>query len=209
MAGGKLSGFVRRYIAAYIRVSSPSQDHAYQRAAIERAALARGAPVVEWFAEKETGKRLKRPELDRLRSAVREGEVSQVWVWRLDRLTRSGIRDTLGVIDEFRRNGVELVSVADQFALDGPAAEVVLAVLAWAAQTERRKIEENLVAARKRVETEGGKWGRPRRVSPELEKRIHTMHEKMTIRAISVALKIPRGTVSDVLSGKGPYRRSA
>jgi hypothetical protein len=40
------------------------------------------------------------------------------------------------------------VSVSDGFALDGPAAEVILAVIAWAAKMERLAIAEHIRAAR-------------------------------------------------------------
>ncbi|MBI5544801.1 MAG: recombinase family protein, partial [Deltaproteobacteria bacterium] len=46
------------YAAAYVRVSSKAQDHATQRAAIDRAASARGDTITEWFAEKLSGKTL-------------------------------------------------------------------------------------------------------------------------------------------------------
>ena len=54
--------------------------------------------------------------------------------------------------------------MADGFSLDGPAAEVVLAVMAWAAKMERLAIAERISAARERIESEGGRWGRPSRV---------------------------------------------
>jgi len=38
--------------AAYVRVSSRSQDHATQRHTIERAAAARGDTLARWFVEK-------------------------------------------------------------------------------------------------------------------------------------------------------------
>lgn len=151
-----------RAVAAYVRVSTRSQDAAYQRQAIERAAAARGEPIGVWFADVASGASMARPELQRLLAAIRAGEVRRVWVWRLDRLTRSGIVDTLGVVEELRRHACECASVADGFALDGPAADVVLAVLAWAAQLEREKIGENQAAARERMEAQGRAWGRPR-----------------------------------------------
>ena len=50
---------------AYLRVSSKTQDFPTQRAAIERAASARGDSIGTWYAEKKSGKSLTRPELDR------------------------------------------------------------------------------------------------------------------------------------------------
>ena len=76
-------------VVAYVRVSSKAQDYKSQRAAIERAADARGDQVVRWYSEKLSGRTVARPELDRLRQAARSGEVRRMYVYRLDRLTRA------------------------------------------------------------------------------------------------------------------------
>jgi hypothetical protein len=52
-----------------------------------------------------------------------------------------------------------VVSVTDGFDLNGPAAEIVLAVLSWAAKMERLVINERIAAARERVEAEGRRTG--------------------------------------------------
>src|SRR5579863_7286865 len=85
---------------AYIRVSSRSQDHASQRSAIERAAAARGDTIGEWYSEKKSAKTMNRPELTKLRAEARAGSLRKLYVFRLDRLTRSGIRDTFELIEE-------------------------------------------------------------------------------------------------------------
>jgi DNA invertase Pin-like site-specific DNA recombinase len=98
---------------------------------------------------------------------------------------------------------VELVSVSDGFALDGPAAEVVLAVMAWAAKMERLAINERISAARERVEAEGGSWGRPRKVDHRSrEKMIAMKNTGKSIREIAMAMKIPKSTVARVVSRK-------
>src|SRR5258708_38705633 len=106
-------------IAGYIRVSSKAQDHATQRAAIERLAAARGDTVGTWYAEKLSGKSMARPELQRLRADATAGQVGKLYVFRLDRLTRTGIKDTLQALEDFRGAGVDVVSVADGFDLNG------------------------------------------------------------------------------------------
>lgn len=188
-------------VAAYVRVSSASQDGAMQRDAILRAARARGHLVPHWFADSMTGATTKRPELERLRAAVRAGEVEVLYVYRLDRLTRSGIRDTLAIVDELRAHGCKLVTLADGFDVDGPASEVVLAVLAWAAKMERQAIGERITAARARVAAEGGSWGRPRRMTrADVDRARELAAEGRTVRAIAVALKVPRATVARALA---------
>lgn len=189
------------HATAYLRVSSKAQDFPTQRAAIERAASTRGDIITTWYSEKKSGKTLARPELDRLRAGARAGSVRRLYVFRLDRLTRSGIRDTFELIEELRAAGVEVVSVSDGFSLDGPAAEVILAVMSWAAKMERLAINERISAARERVEAEGGKWGRPRRFDEAtLGKAKELRGHGRSVREIAVALKVPRSTVARYLA---------
>lgn len=188
----------------YLRVSSRAQDAASQRAAIERAAAARGDTIGTWYSEKRSGKTLARPELDRVRAEVRAGALRRIYIYRLDRLTRSGIRDTLDVLEELRANGCEIVTVSDGFDLSGPYAEVIIAVMSWAAQMERLAINERISAARDRLEAEGRAWGRPARLTGfRLDQAKALREEGRSIREIAVAMKVPRSTVARALSQKG------
>lgn len=188
-------------IAAYLRVSSRSQDYATQRRAIERAANARGDVVATWYSEKRSGKTLARLELDRLRADARAGLIRRLYLFRLDRLTRSGIRDTFELVEELRSHGVEIVTVADGFDLNGPAADVVLAVMAWGAKMERLAINERISAARERLQAAGRPWGRPPRVDGAIGLRALGMQrEGRSVREIAMALKIPRSTVARAMA---------
>ena len=51
--------------------------------------------------------------------------------------------------------------MADGFDMEGPAAEVVLAVMAWASKMERLAINERISAARERLEAAGRPWDDP------------------------------------------------
>jgi DNA invertase Pin-like site-specific DNA recombinase len=188
-------------IAAYVRVSSQSQTLAMQRDAIARAAKARGQEVSDWYAEKMPGGGAHPPELVRLLGDARAGKLSHVYVYRLDRLSRRGIRDTVSIVEQLRDHGCHVVSLADGFDIDGPAADIVLAVLAWAAKMERLAIGERISAARARVESEGRAWGRPARMSLQLIDRARKLQEKgHTLRYISAALKVPRATLARTLA---------
>lgn len=194
-------------VGAYLRVSSRAQDAASQRAAIERAAVARGDNIAVWYSEKRSGKALARPELDRVRGDVRAGTLRRLFIYRLDRLTRSGIRDTLDVLEELRTNGCDIVTVSDGFDLGGPYAEVIIAVMSWAAQMERLAINERISAARDRLEAEGRAWGRPARLTGlELEQAKALRSDGRSIREIAIAMKVPRSTVARAVSQKGGVR---
>jgi DNA invertase Pin-like site-specific DNA recombinase len=196
--------------AAYVRVSTRQQDLGAQKDAIWRVAEARGDVVTLWFEEKKNANSLKRPELERLRDMVRRGMLQKLYAFKVDRLGRSGIRDTLTVVEELRANGCKLSTVADGFDFDGPSGDLVVAVMAWAAQMERQALGDRISAARERVEAAGGRWGRPRKLDPgTLARAVAMQAEGRSLRQIAVALKIARATLGDALSGKGHYAGTA
>jgi len=195
-------------VAAYIRVSTRAQNYATQRDAIERAAKVRGETVERWFEEKRTAKKLDRPVLKDVRELSRRGCLRKLYVFRLDRLARSGIRDMLMVLEELETHGTKVISVSDGIDLEGPARDVIVSVLAWAAQWEHRAHGERVSAARARVEASGGQWGRPRSVSlADARRAIERRKNGESIRDIARAMKIPRSTVAEVLSDKTSYAR--
>jgi DNA invertase Pin-like site-specific DNA recombinase len=188
---------------AYIRVSSRAQDYASQRHAIERAAAARGDVIADWRAERCSAKSMDRLELRRLLTDTRAGLLRgrRLFLFRLDRLTRTGIADTLTTLDELRAHDVDVVSVADSFDLTGPYAEIIIAVMSWAAKMERLAINERISAARERVEAEGGRWGRPRRVDgPTLSRAKEMRAAGRSVREVAIALKVPRATIARALA---------
>jgi DNA invertase Pin-like site-specific DNA recombinase len=187
-------------VAAYIRVSSKSQNMAMQTHAINRAARTRRDKVTSWYVDRASGVAA-RPKFEQLRNDLRGGRVAKLYVYRLDRLSRRGIVEVVSFVRECKQYGVELVTIADGFILEGDAAEVVIAVLSWAAQMERNAINERIASARQRVEAEGGSWGRPSRLDDVTRARIRRMQTKdgLSVREIAVALKIPRATVGRAL----------
>lgn len=194
---------------AYIRVSSRGQDHAMQRLAIEREAAARGDTIAEWYAEKRTATTNDRPGLARLFADVQAGRVRRVYVFRLDRLTRTGIRDTLDVVNDWRSRGVHIVNLRDGFAVPPPGeegsaakvAELILAILAWAAEMELLTRRERIAARRELAEERGEPWGRPSRLDAAMRERILAMRASgRSVRAVAVAVKVPRSTVARVAS---------
>jgi DNA invertase Pin-like site-specific DNA recombinase len=191
--------------SAYVRVSSKSQDDGMQRAAIERAAAARGNTIKKWFAEKMSAKTLDRPELSKLRAQARMGTVKTVFTFKLDRLCRSGVADTFAVVDELRRAGVTLIAVADNLTIlpnkEDLTSEVLVFALGLAARLERTAVNDRIASARARIESEGGRWGRPSRVdTPTLERAKKMRLDGRGIRAIAAALKIPRSTIAGALA---------
>lgn len=193
-------------------MSTRQQGWELQREAIRRAAAARGEEIAEFYEEKRSGSSRERPELDRLRQAVRAGHVSRLYVFRLDRLTRRGIRDTLELLEEFRGGGAVVVSVADAFdpaQLVGPLGELAAALVAWAAEMELLAKKERISAARERVAAKGGRWGRPRKIDPttlDAAKKL-VFKDNVSVRVAAQRLKVKKTTLLRALHEKGHYAR--
>ncbi|MCP4449341.1 MAG: recombinase family protein [Myxococcales bacterium] len=192
-------------------MSSKTQNYATQRDAIERAAAIRGDTIEIWYAEKKSAKTVKRPELDKLGADARAGRLRyrRVYCFKLDRLTRSGIRDTLQVISELQDGGVELVFVADGFDLSGPCAEIIIAVMSWASKMELMAKNERIAAARLRMESEGKAWGRPKRMDDAtIAKAKELRAEGRSLRQIAVALTVPKSTIGRMLASQNVSAKS-
>lgn len=186
-------------MAAYIRVSSKGQDHAMQREAIERT----GVVVTRWYAEKASAKTTQRAELQRLLADARSGLLTDLWLFRLDRLTRSGVADTYRVVSELRQAGVTLHTVADGLTIkpgEDLVSDVLLFAFGLAAKLEHNAIRERVAAAIATKTDRGEGWGRPARMTPaQVDTARRMASEGRTIREVSAALGVPRATVGRAL----------
>lgn len=189
-------------IGAYIRVSSLAQNYDMQRDALTRR-LPPGTDV-RWYSEKRSAKTADRPELRRLLADVRAGLVSELHVFKLDRLVRTGPRDAYAIIGELRSAGCTLHAVADGLTIrpgsDDVTSEVLVFAFSLAAKLERAAINDRIAAARERMASRGEPWGRPPRMSVAEQDSARALKaEGRTVREIAQALGVPRSTVARVL----------
>lgn len=191
---------------AYVRVSTRSQSFATQRASIERAARARGDKIAHWFTEKRGGKSAVHPELDALIASAHRGEIRQVYVFKLDRFSRS-MRTLADVIEALSSRGASLVSVGEPWLdLKSPATPMLVAMFGWLAEQELAALGERIASARARVEAQGKHWGRPPRCDASTVAKIRRLSSAgRSQRQIAIAVKVPRATVGAVLAEKGAY----
>lgn len=133
--------------AIYLRVSTTAQVEESgsldsQEAASRALCQARGWTVAEVFSDPgQSGGHLDRPGLTALRSAVREGEVSAVVVYSLDRLSRSQ-KETLILLDEFAEGGAGLAAASQTFDTVSPTGRAMLGMLSVFAELQRAEIRE-------------------------------------------------------------------
>lgn len=187
-------------VAAYIRVSSKGQDYETQRDAIER----KGVKVERWYREKASAKTTQRPVLQEVLTDARAGVFSELWLFKLDRLTRSGVTDTYRVVGELRAAGVTLHLVADGVTIK-PGEDIVSDVFVFAlgmgAKIEHQARNERIAAARTRMAAAGEPWGRPPRMTGAERATAERMRgEGRTVREISAALGVPKSTVARLVA---------
>lgn len=155
-------------IIGYARVSTDHQKLEGQIDALESA----GAERI--FADKITGSKRERPQLDLMIDQLRKGDV--VVVTKYDRLARS-LRDLLDIVEAIGTLGAGFRSLAEDIDTTTPAGRLVFHVFASIAQFERERISERtregLMAARKR----GRVGGRPPALSPVQKAEVRRMRD--------------------------------
>ncbi|MDN3562856.1 recombinase family protein [Paeniroseomonas aquatica] len=175
-------------LLGYARVSTNDQDLALQRRALREAGCRRV------YAEKVSGARRDRPELERLLDQVREEDV--VVVTRLDRLARS-TRDLLNIAERLRDVDAGLRSLAEPWAdTTSPAGRMVLTVFAGIAEFERALILSRTSAGREAAKQRGVRFGRPPSLTPDqvaLGRRL--VDEGTSVRAAARVLRCHHATL--------------
>lgn len=150
-----------RRAAVYLRVSSSDgrQTTENQRDEVVQLARARGfEPVI--FEEMESAVKA-RPVLDAMLADVRAGRVEAVAIWSLDRLGRGFA--CFDLFRELSRLSVRILSVREPWTdVDGPARELLAAVMAWVSGFERQRLIERVHAGLERARKQGKALGRPR-----------------------------------------------
>ena len=178
-------------IIGYARVSTDDQSLDSQTDALTAA----GAEKV--FADRISGSKRARPELDKMLEQLRDGDV--VTVTKYDRLARS-LKDLLEIVETSRERGAGFRSLAEDIDTTTPAGRLVFHVFASIAQFERERISERtregLESARKR----GRIGGRPPALSPAQKDEVRRMRdvEQRAIPEIARLFKVSERTVRRV-----------
>jgi len=128
-------------MVAYMRCSTKNQSHGMQRNAIKRHS---GNRRLKWYVDVGTGRNAQREALQQLLSDCRQGKVSKIICYRLDRLSRSTI-DLCRILNELIELKVELHSVGDSFTLGTDShSKFVAQLLGILAEHESNRMSERI-----------------------------------------------------------------
>lgn len=149
------------YIYGYARVSTRSQELNRQLDILEK------YNCNKIYTEKITGTKANRPELNKLKENVREGDTIVVESW--SRLGRS-TKDLINLMDFFSEKGVNVISDKEQFDTSTAQGKLMLTVFQAFAEFERdlivERTKEGLISARSR----GRRGGRPKVKESKIDK---------------------------------------
>ncbi len=180
----------------YARVSTRDQNLELQTEALQKFGCE------QLFQEKQSAVK-DRPELDKMLSILRTGDV--VVVWKLDRLGRS-LRHLVDLMELFKTKGIEFISLNDNIDTTTIQGRLIFNLFASFAEFERELIRERTMAGLKRARENGRIGGRTRGLSNEAKKiayaALHLTEEnrkrpneqKYSISDIIKILKISRAT---------------
>ncbi len=175
-------------IIGYARVSTDDQSLDSQTDALSEA----GADKV--FADRISGSRRARPELDKMLEQLRDGDV--VIVTKYDRLARS-LKDLLEIVEAIRARDAGFRSLAEDIDTTTPAGRLVFHVFASIAQFERERISERTKEGLASARTRGRIGGRPPALSGAQKDEVRRMRdqEHRTISEIARLFKVSERTV--------------
>ena len=137
---------------AYIRVSTEEQNTARQEKAMQELGVDRV------FIEKISGKDTNRPELQKMLSLLRKGDV--LIVESYSRLARS-TKDLLNIVDQLEKTEVVFKSLKENIDTSTPQGKLMLTIFAGLAQFERectlQRQKEGIAIAKEQGKYKGRK----------------------------------------------------
>ncbi|MDG1458015.1 MAG: recombinase family protein [Pseudoprimorskyibacter sp.] len=174
-------------IIGYARVSTEDQHLDAQIAALKDA----GAERI--FADKISGSKRSRPELDRMLDQLRSGDV--VLVSKYDRLARSLV-DLLDIVAQIETGKAGFRSLAEDIDTTTPAGRLIFHVFASIAQFERERIRERTMEGLAAARTKGRIGGRPPALSDDQKTEVLRLkNEGRAIKDIAALFKVSPATI--------------
>ena len=144
----------------YVRVSTEEQNTARQEALME------ALNVDEIFIDKISGKSRERPELQRMLTFVRKGDV--VVVESISRFARN-TKDLLELVEQLTAKGVEFVSKKEAIDTTTPTGKFMLTIFGAVAELEREYILQRQSEGIAIAKEQGVYKGRQPIVRPDFE----------------------------------------
>jgi DNA invertase Pin-like site-specific DNA recombinase len=187
-------------IGIYARVSTGKQENANQLDQLREFARKQGWEIIAEYIDTVTGSgKLRRPQFDRMMLDASQKKFDLLLFWKLDRLSREGVRKTLRYLELLDSYGVAWRSFTEPFFDScGVMRDVVISIMATLAEQERINISDRTRAGLQRAVKAGKVLGR-REVSVDVVRARRMQREGLGLRPIAKKLKISVNTLQRAL----------
>jgi DNA invertase Pin-like site-specific DNA recombinase len=187
-------------VGIYARVSTDKQENGNQLDQLREFAAKQNWQVVAEFVDTVTGSgKLKRPQFEKMMLAASQKRFDCLLFWKLDRLSREGVRKTLDYLTRLDGWGVAWRSYQEPyFDSCGQFRDVVISIAATLAQQERINISERTLAGLQRARKAGKTLGR-RAVLVDVARARRLQKEGLGLRPIAAKLGISVNTLQKAL----------
>lgn len=150
--------------ALYARVSTGKQDNDNQLHDLREFAERSGWSITEEYVDVVSGSGKKtRPRFEAMMLAASQKKFDVLLFWKLDRLSRQGVRATIEILTKLDGYGVRWRSYQEQyFDSCGAWRDAIISIMATLAAAERVNIGERTKAGLARARRQGTKLGAPR-----------------------------------------------
>jgi DNA invertase Pin-like site-specific DNA recombinase len=187
-------------IGIYCRVSTDKQENGNQLDQLRDFAAKQGWPITLEFVDTVSGSgKLKRPQFEKMMLAASQRQFDLLLFWKLDRLSREGVRKTLKYLEQLDSWGVAWRSFTEPY-LDscGVMRDVVISIMATLAQQERISISERTKAGLQRAVKQGKTLGR-REVAVDVYRARQLQREGLGLRPVAKRLGCSVNTLQRAL----------
>lgn len=201
-----------RVAVGYIRVSTTMQDESglsieEQKRRIRAWVEAQDIKLEQVYEDgAESAKDLNRPQVQEVLRRVKDGEVSHVIIYKLDRLTRS-VKDLYDLITVFQKSDVALCSVTESLDTSSAIGRAMVGIIGVFAQWERESTSERTIMALTAKRLRGERLGgyRPFGWKSKGKKLVPDENEQAVLKAILKGVADGKGYsgIAAILNRKG------
>ncbi len=167
---------------SYQRVSTEKQDERRQDISLE------GYKIDRKYIDKVSGKDADRPQLNKLKLAVKSGDT--IYVESISRLGRN-VDDLRSLCSFFKDKGVTVHFLKEGFSTSGNMYKFLLTILGAVAEMEREvtieRVREGMVKAKIHGTRSGKAIGRPERTFPKSWQKYYTQWKAEEITGVEFA----------------------
>src|SRR5437667_1707721 len=177
--------------AIYARVSTNKQDNGNQLIQLREFAAKQGWTIVAEYVDTVSGSGKKdRAQFDAMMLAASQKKFDVLLFWKLDRLSREGVRKTLRYLEQLDSYGVAWRSFTEPFFDScGIMRDVVISIMATLAEQERINISDRTKAGLERARKAGRVPG-PKRADIDMDVVRKRQAKGESLRSIAKALGV-------------------